>query len=245
MITPKEWFFEWFDSPYYHMLYKHRDENEAEFFLNNLVNKLHILPNMKIIDLACGKGRHAIYLNKKGFDVTGVDLSASSIQIAQQSKNERLRFYIQDLRHLNMDDKFDIALNLFTSFGYFQSNEDDVNALLNIHQLMNDNGVLLIDFLNKERVLQNLIKQEDIQVENIRFSISRWFDEKFLYKKISFADGPMNFDFTEKVQLLDLNKFTQLLNETGFEITETLGNYSLMPYSEKDSERLIILARKK
>lgn len=245
MITPKEWFFEWFDSPYYHMLYKHRDENEAEFFLNNLVNKLHILPNMKIIDLACGKGRHAIYLNKKGFDVTGVDLSASSIQIAQQSKNERLRFYIQDLRHLNMDDKFDIALNLFTSFGYFQSNEDDVNALLNIHQLMNDNGVLLIDFLNKERVLQNLINQEDIQVENIRFSISRWFDEKFLYKKISFADGPMNFDFTEKVQLLDLNKFTQLLNETGFEITETLGNYSLMPYSEKDSERLIILARKK
>jgi SAM-dependent methyltransferase len=245
MITPKEWFFEWFDSPYYHMLYKHRDENEAEFFLNNLVNKLHIHSDMKIIDLACGKGRHAIYLNKKGFDVTGVDLSASSIHIAQQSKNERLRFFIQDLRYLNMDDKFDIALNLFTSFGYFQSNEDDVNALLNIHELLNEKGVLLIDFLNKERVLRNLIKQEDIQVENIRFSISRWYDEKFLYKKISFADGPMNFDFTEKVQLLDLNKFSELLNQTGFEIMETLGNYSFMPYSEKDSERLIILARKK
>lgn len=244
MLTPKEWFFEWFDSPYYHMLYKHRDEKEAEFFLTNLVEKLNIHPDMKIIDLACGKGRHAKYLNKKGFDVTGVDLSNTSIQVAKQYENDRLHFLIQDLRNLQLPQKFNIALNLFTSFGYFQSKEEDANVLKNIYHILDDNGVLLIDFFNKSRVLGSLVKQEIILVDNISFDISRWFDEKYLYKKISFSDGPMRFDFTEKVQLLDLDKFADLLTETGFELTEVLGNYSLDSYHPTLSDRLIILARK-
>ncbi|MEP2509893.1 MAG: methyltransferase domain-containing protein, partial [Reichenbachiella sp.] len=81
-MSKKQWFDEWFNTIYYHILYKHRDYEEAAKFLDHLINYFKIVPNSKILDLACGKGRHSIYLNKKGFDVTGVDLSEENIKFA-------------------------------------------------------------------------------------------------------------------------------------------------------------------
>ena len=74
-----EWFSEWFNSPYYHILYQNRDYKEAESFIENLIHKQHFVRTQHFLDLACGKGRHAIYLNSKGFKVLGLDIAPESI----------------------------------------------------------------------------------------------------------------------------------------------------------------------
>ena len=83
----KDWFKDWFNSPYYHLLYKNRDDNEARSFMDVLLQKLNMKEGSCILDLACGKGRHSKYLNEKGFDVTGVDLAKESICCALTVKH--------------------------------------------------------------------------------------------------------------------------------------------------------------
>ena len=84
MTNKKKWFESWFDTPYYHLLYKHRDDKEAHKFIKNLMQFLKIDKDQNILDLACGKGRHSIFLNKLGYRVTGVDLSSQNILQAQK-----------------------------------------------------------------------------------------------------------------------------------------------------------------
>ena len=124
-----DWFEDWFDSKYYHILYKHRDYQEAQSFIDKLVDYLQLNEEQKILDLACGKGRHSIYLNKKGLDVMGVDLSPESIKHASQFENPKLKFEVCDMRDVVKPDYFDIVLNLFTSFGYFEDEADQFKTI--------------------------------------------------------------------------------------------------------------------
>jgi len=244
MVFKKEWFSEWFNSPYYHILYQNRDEREAEFFLKKLVDKLNINKHQRLVDLACGKGRHAIFLNSLGFDVTGVDLAPKSIDIAIQYANERLHFEVQDLRCLLFENSFDIALNLFTSFGYFKSIEEDELVIQNIHSILAPSGLLVIDFMNGEHVLQNMVERESKTIDNIQFHIHRWVEKGFIYKKIEVQDKHEVFEFTEKVQALMLPDFERLLNTAFFSITHLFGNYELDPFNISKSDRLIIIAKR-
>src|ERR1700751_1194972 len=116
-----QWFECWFDSPYYHLLYGTRDEKEASFFLDNLLHHIKLKEHARCWDLNCGKGRHSIYLHKKGFDVIGTDLSEKSIDHAKKFESETLHFYKHDMRSLFYSNYFDAVFNLFTSFGYFRN----------------------------------------------------------------------------------------------------------------------------
>jgi SAM-dependent methyltransferase len=244
MVPQKEWFSEWFNSPYYHILYQNRDEKEAEFFLENVVRQLAITQNHRIVDLACGKGRHAKYLNSLGFDVTGVDLSPKSIECASTFANNRLHFEVQDLRCLHFEQPFDIALNLFTSFGYFKSIEEDELVVKNIHSILSPNGIVLIDFFNADYVVQKLIERESKTIQGIQFHISKWVEKGFIYKKIEVLDRDKTFEFTEKVQALSFSQFRQLLNTEQFTIKDVYGSYALEPFNAGSSERLIIVAQR-
>ncbi|MFI0492366.1 SAM-dependent methyltransferase, partial [Flavobacterium sp.] len=116
----QNWFASWFDTPYYHILYKERNDHEAQIFMDNITHYLNLPENAKVLDLACGKGRHSIYLNQLGYEVVGADLSENSIAEANKSQNETLKFQVHDMRE-TFDDKFDAIFNLFTSFGYFEN----------------------------------------------------------------------------------------------------------------------------
>ena len=118
-MADKTWFKDWFNSPYYHNLYFKRDENEAAAFIDNLVNYLSPAPGSKMLDVACGRGRHSIQLAAKGFDVTGIDLSEDSINYALQFEKDNLHFYQHDMRLPFRINYYDFAFNFFTSFGYF------------------------------------------------------------------------------------------------------------------------------
>ena len=150
------WYADWFDTPYYHILYKDRNYREAQLFMDNLTHYLNLPEKAKVLDLACGKGRHAIYLNQLGFDVVGADLSENSIAEASKNSNDTLHFVVHDKRE-PYDEKFDAIFNLFTSFGYFDDDKTNISVLKKFKEGLMEEGVLVIDFLNINKIKEKLI----------------------------------------------------------------------------------------
>ncbi|QQS30666.1 MAG: methyltransferase domain-containing protein [Sphingobacteriales bacterium] len=247
MTGAKEtWFEIWFNSPYYHLLYQHRDDTEAQHLIDRLSDYLQIPPESTILDLACGKGRHARYLAQKGFEVSGIDLSPESIAQAKQFESENLRFYIHDMREVFHPDYFHYIFNFFTSFGYFENIDDNYQCLNAIFHQLKNKGYLVLDFFNTNRVIAKLVAYEEKEVEGVRFFITRRATANHIIKTISVIDESNQFraTFVERVQALTLSWFEKALTSTGFTLTQTWGNYELDPYSPQDSERLILLAQK-
>lgn len=244
-MNNKEWFAEWFDSPYYHVLYKDRNHEEAANFISKLMAYLSPETQVQILDLACGKGRHSVYLNQLGYHVNGVDLSVQSIAYAKQFENERLQFEVKDLRNLGFEQHFDIALNLFTSFGYFDSIEVNIEVLKGIHQSLQPKGTLLIDFFNAQKVIELLVPHELKTIDGIDFQITKKVENQSIIKDITFLDKGQTYQYQEKVQALSYADFIMMLAASGFDIKQTWGDYQLNGFDENISQRLIILAEKK
>ena len=240
MNKKTEWFASWFDTSYYHILYKHRDDSEAQEFIRNIVSFLNIKKEDKLLDLACGKGRHSIFLNQLGYNVIGADLSKNSINIAKEFENERLHFVEHDMRN-SFKTKFDVILNLFTSFGFFEDDNEDIKVLQNIKNGLNKNGIAIIDFMNAKKVIKQLVPEEIQQIDGITFNIKRYLKNGFIIKEINFnADGE-HHTFFEKVKCLDLTKINLYLDSVGFKIKHTFGNYQLNVFNEDTSDRLILV----
>jgi SAM-dependent methyltransferase len=243
-MEEKEWFASWFDTRYYHQLYNNRNEEEAKLFISNLLNYLKLPSNAHLLDLACGKGRHAKTLNEFGYKVLGVDLSPNSISIASELKNEHLDFQVHDMREPIQGATFDAVFNLFTSFGYFDDTTDNERVCNAIAQMLSPNGVLVIDFMNAEKVISNLLAREEKIVDDLVFNITRHCDGKHIFKRIQFEDHGEQFDFTERVQALKLSDFESLLADK-FQILNTFGSFDLKPFDASNSDRLIIIAQRK
>lgn len=241
----KEWFDEWFNTIYYHILYKHRDDNEAVLFINNLISYFEIGNEDKILDLACGKGRHSIYLNQKGFDVEGIDLSEENIKYASQYENERLKFEVKDMRDIYKPNTFNYIFNLFTSFGYFDSKEANLNVIDTAITSLKQNGILLIDFLNPYVVINNLVESESKTIENITFNISRSFTkDEYILKQIEVNDHSQQFKFYEKVKAIRRQDFLNYFDKMGITVMDTFGDYNLNKYVMEESQRLIFVVKK-
>ncbi|MCZ4244888.1 class I SAM-dependent methyltransferase [Pedobacter punctiformis] len=240
----RKWFQYWFNSPYYHILYQQRNDAEAEFFIDNLTSFLNPATDSKMLDIACGKGRHSIYLNKKGFNVTGIDLSEQSIKYAKQFENEKLHFLVHDMRRLFYINYFDIALNLFTSFGYFDTEKDHVNALKTFRKSLNANGILVVDYFNTEKIIRNLNSNETKVLDHITFNIDKKVVDGKIIKKINFEDNHKTYNFEERVQAFSLQDFERMLTKAGMVIAKTFGSYALEDYNKENSDRLILICKK-
>ena len=239
-----DWFSKWFDSKYYHILYKNRDQKEAENFLKNLSKLNFFKKDSKIIDIACGKGRHSLFLSDLGYHITGVDLSENSIKHAQQFEKKNLKFDVSDMRKTYKKKSFDIALNLFTSFGYFEKEEDDISAIKAMSENLKKDGILIIDFLNSKKVISNLIKTETKEIDGVQFNITRKVEDNFIIKNIEVNHDEENMSFQEKVKALTKENFSKLLTFAGLQIIDTFGNYKLDKFNHQKSDRLIIIAKK-
>lgn len=234
------WYASWFDTPYYHILYKDRDYEEASMFMDNLTSYLNLPEGAKILDLACGKGRHSLYLNQLGFEVTGADLSTNSIQEAAIFENPTLHFVVHDMR-IPFQQKFDAVFNLFTSFGYFEDDDDNVTTLKAIRDSLGEYGFAVIDFMNVDFVLENLVPEETKEVDGITFHIKRYLKDNHIFKEISFEDHGQSFHFTEKVKALRLSDFEAMMEEAGIFLLDVFGDYKLRKFYKNQSERLIMI----
>ena len=238
------WFKDWFNSPYYHLLYKNRDCDEAELFIKKLISQLQPPKHSRFLDLACGKGRHAFYLNKMGFDVTGIDLSTESIACANIYQNDTLHFYAHDMRKTFRTNYFDYVVNLFTSFGYFENERDDYATIEEVYKGLKSDGVFIIDFMNSEKVMSELKAEEIKVVEGIEFKIQKSIRDNFIVKTISFADKGENYTFEERVKALKKADFEKYLEKSKLKILNLWGDYNLNSFDPSTSDRLIIAAKK-
>ncbi len=240
----KEWFEEWFDSPYYHLLYNSHDEKEARKTVDALLSALDLPAGARVLDLACGKGRHARYLAEKGYDVTGLDISWNSIAHARQFEHERLTFFQHDMRRLFRTNYFDAVMNMFTSFGYFSKAADHLHTLQNVAKAQKPGGTLLLDFFNAQWVRRNLVPDDIKTVENVEFHLKRNIEGQHVYKHIEFDADGKHYSFRESVRLFELADFEALFGQAGLKITRTFGDYDLHPFDPGQSKRLILLAQK-
>lgn len=239
-----EWFVKWFNSPYYHILYKNRSLTEAEDFIKKLTENLHLANHAKVLDLACGKGRHAVTLNKLGYNVLGIDLSIESIKYAKQFENEHLKFEVHDMREVYHENEFDAVFNLFTSFGYFEDYNDNFKVFEAVKTQIKEHGIFILDYLNAEKVVANMIPYEEKLIDEILFKITKSVENGFIKKEIDFTDKGETFHFEEYVRLIYFNDFKTIYETEGFELKEVFGNYNLDDFNENNSDRLILVLKK-
>lgn len=246
-MIQKAWFEDWFNSPYYHLLYKNRNEDEAQSFIERLVAHLNPTENARILDVACGKGRHSKALADMGFDVTGIDLSEASIEEANKQCHEKLQFFIHDMRLPFRINYYDFAFNIFTSFGYFKTQREHDNAIRTITQSLKAEGIVVIDYLNVDYVVSQLEPKTTVDCDNTRFYITKWQDEKHFYKQIEVQEETSALTqllYTERVAKFGLTDFEKMLSQQNTKVIEVFGDYNLGDYDKKNSPRLIIVGRK-
>ncbi|WP_104735977.1 class I SAM-dependent methyltransferase [Hanstruepera ponticola] len=234
------WFASWFDTPFYHILYKDRDYEEAQLFMDNLTEYLNIPEQGSIMDLACGKGRHSVYLNSLGYDVTGVDLSENSIAHAKQYENESLHFQVHDMCK-PFGKRFDAVFNLFTSFGYFENEVDNLKTIQAIQANLKPFGFGVIDFMNTDFVIDNLVPNETKTVDGIDFNLKRTVENGYIIKDISFIHDGEAFHFQERVRAFTLDDFEALFEQANVYLLDVFGDYKLRKFDRKTSERLIMI----
>lgn len=239
----KSWFANWFDTEYYHILYQHRDYAEAERFMGNFLKKWNPKPGDMVLDLACGKGRHSIFLAGKGLTVTGVDLSANSIREAQKHEAPNLDFYVHDMRRMSWIRNFDAVCCLFTSFGYFETDGEHLATLRNVKTALKPGGLFVLDFINPAKFIPYFPHEETKILNDIKFELHKQVLNGFIVKDIRFEDKGQAFHFQEKVRAFTLSELKEMLTKSGFEHVQVYGNYDFGPYDELHSDRMIFECR--
>lgn len=244
------WYEEWFDRDEYELVYEDRDEEEAERCVD-LIEQVAAPPaGARILDVGCGRGRHALSLARRGYDVTGTDLSERAIQQARQRAHREdvaATFEQADMREPHCNGCFNGVVNLFTAFGYFKDDADHFRAVRAMATNLRPGGWLFQDFMNAPQVRRSLVPEDEQVADGYRIQQRRWIAEGRINKKITLRSTENGTDdvqtFQESVRLLTLDDFRTLYAKVGLTLEATYGDYGGAPH-EDTSPRLILFARK-
>lgn len=247
------WFETWFDTPLYEQLYANRDEREARQLARLIAAYFPPSVFPSVLDVACGRGRHSLNLARLGYtNILGVDLAANAITRAKEKAGKeseeiarRLRFARHDMREA-VEGRFDLVVNLFTSFGYMSGEAENTQVLHHMLDSVEQRGAFVLDFLNAPAVAQGLVPEEQLPLEGYDIFIQRFIKDGAVHKNMQFThreSGEMQ-EFTERVALYDADWFRDALAGRGFEISHLFGQYDGAPYDE-ESPRLLLFARPK
>ena len=245
-----EWFEKWFSSKYYLELYSHRDEEDARWIINLLQRNINFPTGSRVLDIACGAGRHSIELARRGFDVTGFDLSPFLISTANQTlhaskeRGLKLKFIIKDMRKFNFRGRFDIAMNIFTSFGYFEDDDSNFRVFSNASGSVRQGGFFVFDYLNKEYLVNNLVPVSREGKGKYRIVQKRSLSGGFVKKEIIISDGKFRASFEEKLKLYSPAEINRSLSQTGLKPVKTFGDYFGNKFDRHNSQRYIVFAKK-
>lgn len=238
-----DWFENWFDTAYYHQLYANRNLLEAAAFVDKFLQYLNLPFASSVLDIGCGKGRHATQIAALGYPTWGIDLSANSIAEAKKQEHDNLHFEVWDMRKTYRQNYFQLVVNLFSSFGYFEEtvNQEALNAMVGN---LEGKGIFLMDYLNPEWVIKTMKPKEIVDRGTIQFHITKVINNGQVIKKISFLDGGRHYEFEEKVRLITPTELHQMFQAAGLAPMHYFGDYHLSPFHRAESPRQIIIAQK-
>jgi SAM-dependent methyltransferase len=227
-----EWYREWFGEEYL-ALYPHRDEEEAIAGVELALDACGRLGG-RVLDLACGAGRHMLEFERRGIEVVGLDLSSPLLRQAQ-ARGPELLLVRGDMRYLPFENaSFHAVVNFFTSFGYFAEPEEDVQVLEEIRRVLRRGGCFVLDFLNADRVRDGLVRRDERRLGRRRVVQERRLEEdgKVVVKEIRIfepdAAEPMN-SYYERVRLYTPGELGAMLQDAGLRPERTYGDYSGAP----------------
>ncbi|MDG2210246.1 MAG: class I SAM-dependent methyltransferase [Flavobacteriales bacterium] len=247
--SESDWFKEWFNTEAYHLLYQNRSQVEANDFIQ-VLSKRFLGPAPKdILDIGCGNGRHALALADLGHNVIGLDLSEENIRIAQSHVKDEsnTRFICGDMREIDkhvLPESIDVAFILFTSFGYFEREDENLAVLKHVKSILRPNGMLILDYLNNTFVRNGLVEEEVLIRQGTEFQIHRRIHQGWIEKSIGYK-GPSGEDlhFVERVRDLSQDALSNWIEKAGLNAIQTFGNYQLDSLVS-GSPRCILVARK-
>ncbi|MEO7080488.1 MAG: class I SAM-dependent methyltransferase [Flavobacteriales bacterium] len=238
------WFNGWFSTPWYKVLYKHRDMEDAAGLVLPLIEKGKLQYGHSVLDMGCGRGRHAAIFVKAGMEVTGIDLSKASIDDAARKVPEA-HFEVHDIREPYATGRFDAVVCLFTSLGYSNDMDDDRKAVAAAAKALKPGGLFVLDLMNGEFVAQHLVPTESKVIEGVHFRIERLLEGTDIVKRINVRHGEQNEDFEERVHAWKLSEVTGMILEAGLELEDVTDGSCLQPFEPERSDRIIAWARKK
>jgi SAM-dependent methyltransferase len=240
------WYDTWFGSDAYELVYEHRDEDEAQRAIDLVEEAAAPEDGAEVLDVACGRGRHSRELARRGYDVTGVDLSVEAVVEARALAAEEgldVTFEQGDMRDPVCEACFDGVVNLFTSFGYFEEDEENERAVRAMAEALRPGGWLVQDFLNAPYVIETLVPESTETRNGVRIHQQRWIEDGRVHKQIDLHDGERTQTHRESVRLYTVDDLTELYGRAGLSVQTAYGNYDGTPHSPS-TPRLILYARK-
>ena len=243
----KEWFEDWFNTEEYRNVYKHRNENDAKELVELILENTDIPRDGKVLDLACGPGRHSILFAQKGYKVSAVDLSKNLLKVALDSavkSNVKVNFIEADLRNLCIKPKFDLVVNLFTSFGYFEDDKENFKLFGRAFYFLNDNGYFVLDFFNKDYLQKNIVAKSEGYIDRSRIIQERKIEGERVIKKITILNNGNEKHFMESVRMYSKDELITEIEKRGFKVEKVFGGVRGRTFDLETSQRIIIIARK-
>ena len=245
MSAPAEWFRDWFGETYL-SLYPHRNEAEADAGIRLFRREAAPEPGGRVLDLACGYGRHLERLRSAGYRSTGLDLSARLLRDAANRPGVAGSLVRGDMRFLPFrDGAFDALVNFFTSFGYFASEEEDDLVVREMRRVLRAEGAFLLDYMNAPWVIANLEPETDVEAGGRRVRQQRWIEDGRVIKRIEIfptGEGGVPQVFHERVRLYGPDELGELLARHDLEVRARFGDYEGTPFDPK-SPRLLLAGR--
>ena len=241
------WYKEWFNSENYLKVYKHRDESEAKRLVDLIEKHVNLEAQSSVLDMACGAGRHAIAFANKGFKVTAVDLSQRLIKEARKNALDagvNINFVLSDILEYETNLQFDLAVNLFTSIGYFENDDENYAVIKKAYSLLKKDGYFVLDYFNKEFLIKNLVPTTIISENGSKITQNRSISGNRIVKKISIEKNGSIDEFYESVRLYSYEEMSRMLIQTGFNIKKEIGDFYGNPFNSGNSPRLIFFAMK-
>ncbi len=248
----KEWFAEWFNHPLYLRVYSHRDDAEAKTCLETIIQKTELESltpsDIRVMDIACGAGRHALELARRGFATTANDLSPFLLECTRaraEQENISIQCTRQDMRHIVAENTYDLVVQLFSSFGYFKTRKEDLQVLQNVHRALKKDAWYVLDLINPVYLKKHLKPSSSRTIDDLTVSEKRRIEDDCVIKQITISSPDESITFEESVRLYEHEAIDEMLGSAGFTIEKIFGDYEGSAYDEKTSPRMMIFVRKK
>jgi SAM-dependent methyltransferase len=245
-MSDKNWYEKWFSNKYYLEIYSHRDEKEARDIINLIQRHVPLSTNAKVLDVCCGAGRHSIELARRGYSVTGFDLSSYLISQAKESLSKtkdadlKVEFLIKDMKNFSFSNEFDAAINVFTSFGYFETDEENFKVFENVKKSLKPGGYFVFDFINPDNLRKTLVSESEDVYDGVKILQKRHIENNFVYKDIYIGSEK----YTERLRLYNTDDINTVFKTLGFEVKKTFGDYYGNAFDRENSKRMVYICKK-